>query len=56
MKPKTNQNKLSILIPKSKMDQKPVQRLIALGKKLDRSCNFLAVEAILQYLDREEKK
>jgi len=47
---------LSIYIPKSKMDQKPVTRLEKLSKRRDRSINYLVVEAILQYLDHEEKK
>jgi len=47
-------NKLSILIPQSKMPQAPIERLIKLGQKRDRSCNYLAVEAILEHLDREE--
>jgi len=48
-------DKLSIYIPQKKIDDKPVERLIALGEKRDRSVNYLVVEAILQYLDREEK-
>ena len=48
-------DKLSIYIPKSKIALKPVERLVKLGEKLDRSVNYLVVEAILQYLDREEK-
>jgi predicted DNA-binding protein len=47
--------KLSIYIPKSKMNQRPAERLIALGKKRDRSVNYLVVEAIMEYLEREEK-
>jgi len=34
----------------------PVERLIALGKRKDRSVNYLVVEAILQYVEREEGK
>ncbi|MCK4391623.1 hypothetical protein KAX17_01795 [Candidatus Bipolaricaulota bacterium] len=49
-------DKLSIYIPQSKIDQKPVQRLIRLGDKNDRSINYLVVEAILEYLKSEEKK
>jgi len=49
-------DKLSIYIPQSKIEQKPVERLIALGKKGDRSINYLVVNAIIEYLDREEKK
>jgi hypothetical protein len=48
--------KLSIYVPEKKADLHPVQRLIALGKKRDRSVNYLVVEAILQYLEREERK
>jgi len=47
---------LSIYIPKSKLDRKPIERLARLAKKLDRSINYLVVEAIVQYLDKEEKK
>jgi len=47
-------DKLSIYIPQSKMAQRPVQRLMRLGDKNDRSINYLVVEAILQYLKREE--
>ena len=49
-------DKLSIYIPQRKMDEKPVQRLIRLGQRRDRSVNYLVVEAIVQYLDREENK
>ena len=48
-------DKLSIYIPQSKMPQKPVERLMALSKKKDRSVNYLVVEAILEYLERQEK-
>jgi predicted transcriptional regulator len=49
-------DKLSIYIPQRKMEEKPVERLIKLGEKRDRSINYLVVDAILQYLDREERK
>ncbi len=49
-------DKLSIYIPQPKMKQRPVERLIRLGETKDRSVNYLVVEAILEYLDREEKK
>lgn len=48
-------DKLSIYIPKSKKALKPVERPVELGERLDRSVNYLVVEAILQYLDKEEK-
>ena len=49
-------DKMSIYVPQSKIDRKPVERLIKLGEKRDRSVNYLVVEAILQYLDREETR
>ncbi|MCK5246069.1 hypothetical protein KAR02_04185 [Candidatus Bipolaricaulota bacterium] len=49
-------DKLSIYIPQRKMEEKPVERLIQLGEKRDRSINYMVVDAILQYLDREENK
>ena len=49
-------DKISIYVPQSKMGKKPVERLMKLGTKRDRSVNYLVVEAIIQYLDREEKK
>lgn len=49
-------DKLSIYIPQRKMGDKPVERLMKLGEKHDRSINYLVVDAILQYLDREENR
>jgi len=46
----------SIYIPKKAEEKKPVERLMRLSKKRDRSINYLVVEAILQYLDKEERK
>ena len=47
-------DKMSIYIPQSKMEQRPVQRLMKLSDKKDRSINCLVVEAILEYVEREE--
>ena len=49
-------DKLSLDIPQKKMEEKPVERLIRLGNKKDRSINYMAVEAVLQYLQREENR
>jgi hypothetical protein len=61
MRWKPMQIKLSIYMPKSKTYERPVERLIALGDKRDRKAArmssrqpSLVVEAILQYLEREE--
>jgi predicted transcriptional regulator len=56
MAKKVISDKLSIYIPQSKMAQKPVQRLMKLADRKDRSINYLVVEAILEYLKREEGK
>lgn len=49
-------DKMSIYIPQRKMAQRPIERLIVLGGERDRSINYLVVQAILEFLDREEKK
>jgi len=48
--------KLSIYVPQSKMVQKPVERLMKISEREDRSVNYLVVEAILEYLERHEKE
>lgn len=50
----TRSDALSIYIPKSKADHRPIERLLELAEKKDRSMNYLIVDAILQYLDRQE--
>ena len=54
--PKQLLDKISIYVPKGKLEHHPVERLIALAEAKDRSVNYLVVEAILDYLAREEKK
>jgi predicted transcriptional regulator len=49
-------NAISIYIPKSKAGQRLMERLFKLGCRRDRSVNYLIVEAILQYVDSQEKK
>ena len=56
MAKQTVTDKLSIYIPQKKMAEKPVERLIRLADKRDRSINYLVVDAVLQYLNREENK
>jgi len=53
---KTILDKMSIYVPQDKLKQRPVERLKKLGETRDRSVNYLVVEAMLQYLAREEKK
>ena len=56
MSRKVTLNKISIYIPDSKSKRRPIERLIKLGEKTDRSIDYLVVEAILECVDREEKK
>ena len=49
-------NKLAVYIPQSKQAAGIGKRLLKLAKKKDRSINHLVVEAILEYLEREEKE
>jgi hypothetical protein len=48
-------DKLAFYIPQSKQEQRPIERLIKLAKKQDRSVNYLVIQAILEYLKREER-
>jgi len=52
----TRENALSVYISGTKAEKRPIERLAKLAKRRDRSVNYLMVEAILEYLDREEKK
>jgi predicted transcriptional regulator len=46
-------DKISIYIPQKRKGDDLVKRLVKLGGKKDRSVNYLVVEAIAQYLERE---
>jgi len=49
-------DRVSVRIPDAILGQKLVERLKELSAKRDRTVNFLVVEAILEYLKREEKR
>ena len=46
----------SIYVPKRFQLEKPLERLYKLGKKNDRSLNYMIVKAVLDYVEREERK
>lgn len=48
-------DKLSIYIPQEKLKEKPVERLMKLARERDRSVNYLVVQAIMKFLEREER-
>gem|GEM_PF-5311750 len=47
-------DKLSIYIPREQLRLRPIERLIGLARKKGKSRNSLVVQAILEYLRREE--
>ena len=49
-------DKISISIPNNKKDLRPIARLVKLAEENDRSVSYLAVEAILEYLERAENE
>ncbi len=49
-------DKLSIYIPLSKRRSRPIERLQKIAKKQDRSTNYLVIQALIDYLEREENK
>ena len=49
-------NVISAYIPQSKRDREIFERLARLAKQQDRSMNYLLVDAILEYVDREEDR
>ncbi len=53
---KQTMDKVSIYVPKNKIGDRPIERLARLADKHDRSVSYLAVEAILDYLNEEEQK
>ena len=52
---KQTMDKVSIYVPKNKIQLRPLERLAKLAQKKDRSVSYLAVEAILEYLKEEEQ-
>ena len=45
--PKQLLDKISIYVPKSKIDQRPVERLLKLANAKDRSVNYLQLTSCL---------
>lgn len=47
-------NTITIYLPQKHQDKKILERLQKLAKKHDRSVNYLAVQAIAEYLERAD--
>ncbi len=52
----TDFTRISIYVPQRFQKEKPLERLYKLGEKNDRSLNYMVVQAVLDYVSREEKK
>lgn len=48
--------RLSVYVNRELRKEKPFNRLLELAQKQDRSLNYVIIEAILEYVDREESK
>ncbi len=51
-----NFTRISIYVPQDKQDDKPLERLQRIADGQDRSLNYMVIQAILDYVGREEKK
>jgi predicted transcriptional regulator len=49
-------DKLSIYVAQDKLGNRPIERLMKLARKRDRSTSYLAFQAILEFVEREEEK
>ncbi|MFO8034539.1 MAG: hypothetical protein R6U88_05195 [Candidatus Bipolaricaulota bacterium] len=49
-----NRPLLSVYFSRDKVALRPVERLARLAQERERSVNWLVVEAIVQYLDKED--
>lgn len=47
-------DQIFVQFPKDKHDLQPMDRLKAIAEERSRSVSYVALEAILEYLDREE--
>ncbi len=47
---------ITIYLPQKYQNEQVLERLQDLAQKRDRSVNYLAVQAIQEYLEKEEKK
>ncbi len=48
-------DKPSIYVPQDKREQRPLERLEQLAKDRDRSVNYLATQALLEFVERAEE-
>jgi len=47
-------DKIAVYVPQREQGQQLVERLMKVAARKDRSINYLVIEALKQYLEREE--
>lgn len=52
----TNFTRISIYVPQDKQKERPLERLYEIAKARDRTLNYMVVQAILDYVKRQEAK
>ncbi len=52
----TDFTRISIYVPKNRQKERPLERLQKMADQRDRSLNYMVVQAVLDYVKREEKK
>jgi len=51
-----NFTRISIYVPKNRQKERPLERLQKLADQRDRTLNYMVVQAVLDYVKREEGK
>jgi len=51
-----NFTRISIYVPQDKQEDEPLERLQRIADGQDRSLNYMVIQAILDYVGREEKR
>jgi len=51
-----NFTRISIYVPQKEQKDNPLKRLHDIAKRQDRTLNYMVIQAILEYVEREEKK
>jgi predicted transcriptional regulator len=51
-----NFTRISIYVPQKVQQENPLKRLYAIAQKRDRTLNYMVIQAILDYVEREERK
>ena len=56
MPEKIDPARICVYVTKAKQEEKMVERLVAISQRENRSVNFLVIQAVAEFLQREEAK